>query len=147
MKGSKFVSIIVGVLLPLISALPQFTISEPVHLRRNVPQPPPRPEGVSQDNFHGSQFQFFDDIGFVAGSPGVEAAPVFLYSRTDPKTVGMNYPWWKMITDVFIRIHVTQKAPYCFPILARRILAQIQALPTTRGLTVPILVHTAVPTA
>lgn len=53
----------------------------------DIPAIPHRPEGVGADAFHGSQFQFFDELGFVAGSPGVEAAPVFLYSRTRSRFV------------------------------------------------------------
>ena len=47
------------------------------------PSTPERPSDIAKTSFHGSQFAFFDKIGFVAGSPGVEAAPVFLYSRTE----------------------------------------------------------------
>ena len=71
----------------MISALPHDGISKQpaqrLQLRGDdIPAIPHRPEGVGADAFHGSQFQFFDEHGFVAGSPGVEAAPVFLYSRT-----------------------------------------------------------------
>lgn len=74
----------------LVSALPHEGISKQPAVQRlqprgggdNIPAIPRRPEGVGADAFHGSQFQFFDEHGFVAGSPGVEAAPVFLYSRT-----------------------------------------------------------------
>ena len=41
-----------------------------LHRRRTPPLIPPRPEGVGPESFHGSQFDFFDDIGFVAGKFG-----------------------------------------------------------------------------
>ncbi|KAL8707122.1 MAG: hypothetical protein Q9220_007799 [cf. Caloplaca sp. 1 TL-2023] len=43
---------------------------------------PERPPAVGPDTFHGSQFAAFDDLPFTAGSPAVDAAPVFLFSRT-----------------------------------------------------------------
>lgn len=60
--------------------------------REEIPTIPSRPESVGEDTFHGSQFQFFDELGFVAGSPGVEAAPVFLYSRTQSTFVWHTSP-------------------------------------------------------
>lgn len=71
----------------MVSALPhEGTSKHPAQRlqgrREDTPAIPRRPKAVGLDAFHGSQFQFFDEHGFVAGSPGVEAAPVFLYSRT-----------------------------------------------------------------
>ncbi|KAI4246345.1 MAG: hypothetical protein L6R40_002013 [Gallowayella cf. fulva] len=48
-----------------------------------IPAIPKRPDAVGPNSFHVSQFVFFDNIGFVDGSPGVEAAPVFLFARAD----------------------------------------------------------------
>ncbi|KAI9717019.1 MAG: hypothetical protein M1812_004954 [Candelaria pacifica] len=66
----------------LVTAIPRPLSPNPSRasrLRRDIPS---RPDGVSPNSFHGDQFRFFDENGFVAGSPAVEAAPVFLYSRT-----------------------------------------------------------------
>ncbi|KAI4170975.1 MAG: hypothetical protein LQ346_008798 [Caloplaca aetnensis] len=49
---------------------------------RPISSLPDRPVGVGPDSFHGSQFRSFDDTAFAAGSPAVEAAPAFLFSRT-----------------------------------------------------------------
>lgn len=79
----------IAILLSSTVAIP-FTSSNPSRqqrLRRDIPTIPDRPSGVGPNSFHGSQFAAFDDIGFVSGSPGVEAAPVFLYSRTDSSDV------------------------------------------------------------
>jgi len=56
-----------------------------------IPRIPERPSGVGPNSFHGIQFQYFDDLGFVSGSPGVEAAPVFLYARTGPTVVSLKF--------------------------------------------------------
>ncbi|KAG8534388.1 uncharacterized protein KY384_001233 [Bacidia gigantensis] len=69
-------------ILSLVNALPQLQSRNPLATRDDIPPIPPRPDNVGKETFHGSQFQFFDQHGFVAGSPGVEAAPVFLFSRT-----------------------------------------------------------------
>lgn len=77
-------------IMAMITALPHEGISKNLTQRRQargepgaaIPAIPDRPEDVGENTFHGSQFQFFDEIGFVKGSPGVEAAPVFLYART-----------------------------------------------------------------
>jgi hypothetical protein len=49
-----------------------------------------RPSSIPETSMHGSQFSWFDDrakaYGFEEGSPAVQAAPVFLYSR-----IGINY--------------------------------------------------------
>lgn len=90
MRASAFVKLVLCVCLPLTTALPWVCSSNPAHpnhFRRDIPAIPDRPQGVGPNSFYGSQSQFFDDIGFVAGSPGVEAAPVFLYSRTDSSDV------------------------------------------------------------
>ena len=76
----------------MITALPQEGVSKNPAQRLQARGEgdvtiPDRPEGVGADAFHGSQFQFFDELGFVNGSPGVEAAPVFLYARTQEKLV------------------------------------------------------------
>ncbi|MCJ1430265.1 hypothetical protein MMC29_008182, partial [Sticta canariensis] len=76
-----------SVIMVMITALPHEGISKnPAHRQQarweNEATVPRRPEGVGADTFHGSQFEFFDELGFVKGSPGVEAAPVFLYART-----------------------------------------------------------------
>lgn len=87
MAGFLFTTFAFLLLISIISGLLHEGIpTSPTQQRRvrrgDIPTIPPRPEGVGADAFHGSQFQFFDEHGFVAGSPGVEAAPVFLYSRT-----------------------------------------------------------------
>lgn len=87
MTSFRFFSFVLLVLASVVAALPHEGISNDVGQRyqvrrQNIPAIPPRPEGVGAESFHGSQFQFFDEHGFVAGSPGVEAAPVFLFSRT-----------------------------------------------------------------
>ena len=64
--------------------------ARPQNLRRDVPQIPERPTGVGLNSYHGVQFNYMDEIGFVPGSPGVEAAPVFLYSRTDSSDVSQR---------------------------------------------------------
>lgn len=87
MATFKVFSFVFLILASVITALPHAVIpsdlgqSHPIR-RSDIPAIPPRPEGIDIEAFHGSQFQFFDERGFVAGSPGVEAAPVFLYSRT-----------------------------------------------------------------
>lgn len=88
MSSFRFIIFAFLVVAAMIMALPEERSFEmtPAQRRQSrregIPEMPPRPEGVVAGTFHGSQFQFFDELGFVAGSPGVEAAPVFLYSRT-----------------------------------------------------------------
>ncbi|MCJ1427845.1 hypothetical protein MMC29_005751 [Sticta canariensis] len=91
MNSFKFFSfgflLLASVIMVMITALPQEGISTNPAQRLQARGEgdatiPDRPEGVGADTFHGSQFQFFDELGFVKGSPGVEAAPVFLYART-----------------------------------------------------------------
>lgn len=87
MTSFRFFSFVLLVLASVVAALPREGISNDLGQRyqvrrQDIPTIPPRPEGVGAESFHGSQFQFFDEHGFVAGSPGVEAAPVFLFSRT-----------------------------------------------------------------
>lgn len=84
--------LLVSVIMVVITALPHEEISKtPAHRQQARWESDPtiagRPEGVGEDTFHGSQFQFFDELGFVKGSPGVEAAPVFLYARTIERMV------------------------------------------------------------
>lgn len=95
MTGLSFITVTFLLLVSMITALPHEGISwsptQQHEVRRgDIPTIPPRPEGIGADAFHGSQFQFFDEHGFVAGSPGVEAAPVFLYSRT--QSIFVSYP-------------------------------------------------------
>lgn len=84
----------------------------PQSVRRDIPVIPPRPNGVGPNSFHGSQFAFFDDIGFVAGSPGVEAAPVFLYSRTGPTVVStFNSPLLRFQSTAMHRLTLRSIGP------------------------------------
>ncbi len=91
MRGSTLISFSFSIYYSSsVTAIPLFSSpnpNRPQHLRTSIPSIPDRPAGVGPSSFHGSQFQFFNDIGFVAGSPDVEAAPVFLYSRTNSHDV------------------------------------------------------------
>lgn len=46
--------------------------------------PPPRPEGIGERSFHGSDFVNMFDRGY---GPALDAAPVWLFSRTGPENV------------------------------------------------------------
>ncbi|KAF2123232.1 hypothetical protein BDV96DRAFT_481445 [Lophiotrema nucula] len=55
---------------------------------REIPPIPERPDGLEGIAFHGSRFNFFDEIAHIYGfvddglNPAVVHSPVFLYSRT-----------------------------------------------------------------
>lgn len=63
----------------------------PRGVARQVSSLPDRPVGVGPDRFHGSQFRSFDDTAFATGSPAVEAAPAFLFSRTGSSDVSTAF--------------------------------------------------------
>lgn len=60
--------------------LPDFRA--PTSPMANLSGLPPRPPGLGNRAFHGSQFRDFEKFGFTIGSPAVEVAPVFLFSRS-----------------------------------------------------------------
>lgn len=60
--------------------LPDFRA--PTSPMANLSGLPPRPPGLGNRAFHGSQFRDFEKFGFTIGSPAVDVAPVFLYSRS-----------------------------------------------------------------
>jgi hypothetical protein len=79
------------------SLMPRYTSSISIfnvtssgnHVKTEIPPIPDRPFGVSPAAFHGSRFQFFDDIasqfGFVddGKNPAIVHTPVWLFSRID----------------------------------------------------------------
>ena len=93
-----FLSFILIIMASILSAyaLPRLE-SVQVHddheiaARDGLPPIPDRPDNVRPDTFHVSMFTSFDQYGFIAGTPAVEAAPVFLFSRTQ-KNYDPCYP-------------------------------------------------------
>lgn len=86
MKSLALFNISLAFLIRSVLSNPIITHRNPPHpqaLRRDIPPIPDRPEGMNPNTFHDNQFIYFDDIGFVNGSPAVEAAPVWLFSRTN----------------------------------------------------------------
>ena len=60
-------------------------------VQRQARPTPDRPDGADKNSFHNVQFEDFDGIGMVDGSPGVEAAPIFLFARTGPENVSPSF--------------------------------------------------------
>lgn len=76
-------------ILPFSIALPQ-NLTQQELPRRGAPPIPPRPANVGNQTFHTSQFDFFEEIGFVPGSPAVETSPVFLFGRAKRSFVSVH---------------------------------------------------------
>lgn len=75
--------------LPFSIALSQNSTQQELP-RRGAPPIPPRPANVGNQTFHTSQFDFFEEIGFVPGSPAVESSPVFLFGRAKKTFVSVH---------------------------------------------------------
>ena len=75
--------------LPFSIALSQ-NLTQQELPRRAVPSIPPRPAKVGNQTFHTSQFDFFEETGFVPGSPAVETSPVFLFGRAKRTFVSVH---------------------------------------------------------
>ena len=54
-------------------------VAKTISPREEVPATPERPEGIADSSFHGNDFVFLAEKGW---GPAVEAAPVWLFSRT-----------------------------------------------------------------
>ena len=75
---------------PLVSRQLPIDVNDGAHGFNDDKGIPSRPAGIGNRTFHGSQFRHIEEIGFVAGSPAVEAAPVFLYGRAWNQMVGLH---------------------------------------------------------